>query len=132
MAVAPDLQFRHLRSTWGTFACEATGDIRFAQAGLGHADSKVTERHYAAIRARHMVAQADRIRFGIAAPPSPLQATAKNSPATHPALTGAPETASPPIPEGATGPMVPKVCDLWACRDSNAGPLASEANALSN
>ena len=44
-----------------------------------------------------------------------------------PVPCGAPETASPPIPEGATGPMVPKVCDLWACRDSNAGPLASEA-----
>ncbi len=70
VAVPPDYQFKDLRSTWATLAGEATGDIRFVQAGLGHSEPRVTEKHYAAIRASHMLVQANKLRLGLAAPPA--------------------------------------------------------------
>lgn len=51
------LQFRHLRSTYGTHAAEQLG-MRFAQLALGHADLELTEKTYAAARRSHIAAQA--------------------------------------------------------------------------
>jgi integrase len=62
------LTFRSLRTTYGTHAYEATGDIRYVQRVLGHGDVRTTERIYAGLRAEHMVSQADRLKFSPSAP----------------------------------------------------------------
>lgn len=64
------VRFRDLRSTHGTAAYEATGDIRYVQAVLGHTKIETTERHYAALRSDRASSLADLA-------------------ATHPALTAA-------------------------------------------
>lgn len=88
VAVPPAYQFKDLRSTWGTFAAEATSDLRFVQHGLGHVDPKTTEKHYAAVRARHAGAQADKIRFGLTPPPvSAAGRPEKSASPTQPALS---------------------------------------------
>lgn len=56
------LQFRHLRSTYGTHAAEQAG-IRFAQGALGHSSVGVTEKHYAGVRRKHEAAQAQKVRL---------------------------------------------------------------------
>ncbi|HEY3449906.1 MAG TPA: tyrosine-type recombinase/integrase [Myxococcales bacterium] len=86
VAIPPTYQFKDLRSTWATLAVEATGDLRFVQAGLGHSDPRVTERHYAAVRSRHLGEQANKVHLGLHAP---VAATPAPRPATYPALTGA-------------------------------------------
>jgi hypothetical protein len=100
VAVPPEYQFKDLRSTWATLAGEATGDIRFVQAGLGHSDPRVTERHYAAIRASHLLEQANKLWLGLEAPP-PAAGTASGSPATAPRAP-APQ-GSPRRPPGRSG-----------------------------
>lgn len=67
-AVPLALTFRNLRTTYGTHAYEATGDIRYVQRVLGHADVRTTERIYAGLRTGHLVAQADRLMFSPSAP----------------------------------------------------------------
>jgi integrase len=64
VAVPMRLTFKDLRSTFGTLGYEATGDIRFIQASLGHADVRTTEGHYAALQAAHLLTQTDRMRLG--------------------------------------------------------------------
>lgn len=59
--------FHNLRSTAATHHLEATGDVRFVQGLLGHADAKTTER-YAHLRPERMVAQADRLSLPQRAP----------------------------------------------------------------
>jgi integrase len=55
-----DFVFHNLRSTAATHHLEATDNIKFVQAMLGHADSRTTDR-YAKIRPARMVALADRL-----------------------------------------------------------------------
>lgn len=58
------LSFKDLRSTHGTHAYEATGDIRYVQRVLGHADPRVTERRYAAFaNQKRLLEMADRMDF---------------------------------------------------------------------
>jgi len=58
------LSFKDLRSTHGTHAYEATGDIRYVQRVLGHADPRLTERRYAAFANQaRMLEMADRVHF---------------------------------------------------------------------
>lgn len=64
VAVPVDFDFKDLRATFGTYATEMTGDIRFTQQGLGHQDIATTERHYAKLRNERLLTQADNIRFG--------------------------------------------------------------------
>lgn len=55
---------KHTRSTWGTHAYAATGDIRFVQEGLGHSDISVTEDHYSHALVSHRLTQANKLSFG--------------------------------------------------------------------
>ncbi len=96
-AVPPKLRFHDLRSTFGTHAYEATGDVRFVQAVLGHSDPRLTEERYSSLRDQRLREQAGRIRFG--ALPTPREAKAAT--VSYPALTGGAEEASE---EGATAP----------------------------
>lgn len=61
---APKLLFKDLRSTFGTLAYEATGNIRFVQEQLGHSDDRITREHYASQRVQHLIAQTDLIALG--------------------------------------------------------------------
>jgi integrase len=67
-AVPLRLTFHSLRTTHGTHAYEATGDIRHVQRVLGHADVRTTERVYAGLRTARLLSQADRLSFA----PHPL------------------------------------------------------------
>lgn len=60
-----DLRFKHFRSTWGTHAYQATGDIRMVQAVLGHADVATTEGHYARALPAHLQQGANRVAAGL-------------------------------------------------------------------
>lgn len=55
---------KHARSTWGTWAYRATGDIRFVQGGLGHSNVETTIGHYAASLDPHQLEQANKVRYG--------------------------------------------------------------------
>lgn len=55
------MRFKHLRSTWGTLAYAATGDIRLVQAVLGHADVATTEAHYARALPEHLAAGSEKV-----------------------------------------------------------------------
>jgi len=58
--------FKDLRSTFGTLAVEATdGDIKFVQDVLGHADDRVTRKHYLRSRAKHFQAQMNRLKLSV-------------------------------------------------------------------
>lgn len=72
---------KHARSTWGTYAYRATGDIRFVQAGLGHQDVSVTMAHYAHHMEEHRREQANRLPYAIGSdlPPGSAE-TAQNHP----------------------------------------------------
>lgn len=61
--VALDFSFKDLRSSCATHSYEATGDIRFVQALLGHDDVKTTDR-YAKRRAARLVEQGNKLRYG--------------------------------------------------------------------
>lgn len=63
------LTFHNLRTTYGTYAYEATGDIRFVQRVLGHADVSTTERVYTGVRLQRLLEQADKVQFRSAALP---------------------------------------------------------------
>jgi len=89
------LSFKDLRSTYGTFSYEATGDIRFTKDSLGHYDSKVTERRYAKLRASRMVEQANKLKFG---------AKTDESMPTHNGLTSGNSEAPAPETRGAQSP----------------------------
>lgn len=102
--------FKDLRSTFGTYATEMTGDIRFTQQGLGHGDVKITEKHYAKYRPERLLAQADQIRFG-AAP--------------HSFRTTSGETDSPPSGSGEKVVRLQGVT-ARAIEDSNLWPSAPE------
>lgn len=52
--VAGHWRIKDLRSTFGTIAYAATGDIRFVQASLGHAHVETTEEHYARLQTSHL------------------------------------------------------------------------------
>lgn len=56
-----DLRFKHLRSTWGTLAYAATGDIRLVQAVLGHANVATTTAHYARALPEHLQAGSEKV-----------------------------------------------------------------------
>lgn len=56
------LQFRHLRSTWGTHAADQLG-MRHAQLGLGHSTVAVTEKHYAAVLEKQVAARGRKLRI---------------------------------------------------------------------
>nr|WP_240358087.1 hypothetical protein [Myxococcus vastator] len=58
-AVAQDLRFKHLRSTWGTVAYSVTRDLRLVADVLGHADIETTRMHYAATIPEHVQAGAE-------------------------------------------------------------------------
>jgi integrase len=64
-AVPVKFTFKDMRSTLATLLYEATGDIRVVQRTLGHSDPRLTERTYAGNRAEHMVAQHNRLSFGV-------------------------------------------------------------------
>ena len=123
VAVPPDLQLRHLRSTWGTFACEATD---LCERASGTTTRESPSGTTPAIRVRYMVAQAVKVRLGLKAPPK------RAAPATHPALTGAPDSMPSTEASASTTSMINGDSTAWARLDSNQRPLASEANALSN
>ena len=79
------LRFHDLRSTFGTHAYEATGDVRFVQAVLGHSDPKLTEERYSSLRHVRLLEQAQKLSFGAV---------------SYPALTGpAKTTIHPDEPE---------------------------------
>jgi integrase len=66
-AVAIPLAFKDLRSTYGTHATEATGDIRYVQRVLGHSDVRVTERTYASFANRkRLLEMADKVGGALA------------------------------------------------------------------
>lgn len=54
---------KHTRSTWGTWAYQTTGDIRFVQEQLGHVDGAVTAAHYAHALDQHRQSQANRLTY---------------------------------------------------------------------
>jgi integrase len=66
----PRLRFHDLRSTFGTHAYEATGDVRFVQAVLGHADPRLTEDRYSSLRQNRLIEQAKKVQFGAGAYPA--------------------------------------------------------------
>jgi integrase len=70
------LTFKSLRATFATHVAESTGDIRFVQAVLGHADLATTEKFYSALRGSRLIQQGRGI--------------------TYPALTGPPVKGSAP------------------------------------
>lgn len=70
VAVPIPATLKHLRSTYGTLAYEATGDLRFAQDTLGHKDEETTTAHYAKQRALHLVRQVDRLQVPASSLPS--------------------------------------------------------------
>jgi integrase len=80
VAVPVDLTFKHLRSTWGTRGYRATGDMRFVQAGLGHADIKTTEDAYAALLTEHLHSQTEKVPSlgtGLGTTPAAMQPDTK-------------------------------------------------------
>lgn len=107
--VAGHFTFKHLRSTYGTYAAEHTSDIRFVQATLGHGDVKVTEKHYAKVRAARLVEQADKIRFGAdagltAQPPQTVGAEpTPGNPESIPPHIAARSRGLEPLTSGVTG-----------------------------
>lgn len=117
VGIYADFSFKDLRSTFGTFATEMTGDIRFTQQGLGHGDVKITEKHYARYRPERLLAQADQIRFQ-----KPALASV-----THPALTGPQNDEGPRSPEGL---QVAAVAGESAARDTGFEPVAFGSGGL--
>jgi integrase len=103
--VALGFTFKDLRSTYGTYAAERTSDIRFVQATLGHGDVKVTEKHYAKVRASRLVEQGDKLTFK-----------------TYPALTATSE--APPSLQAA-GPTSQVLPEVTATRSRGLEPLTS-------
>lgn len=65
--LAAKFTFKDLRSTFGTLAYEATGNIRFVQESLGHTDVRVTEGHYSVQRPGHLLAQTELIQLSLTA-----------------------------------------------------------------
>lgn len=59
--VPMDFTLKHARSTWGTWAYQSTGDIRFVQNVLGHQDVSITTKHYAHALEAHRLQQANRL-----------------------------------------------------------------------
>jgi integrase len=62
-AVALPFTLKHARSTWGTWAYRATGDIRFVKEQLGHSNIDVTMGHYAESMAAHELDQANKVSY---------------------------------------------------------------------
>ncbi|ATB41119.1 phage integrase [Cystobacter fuscus] len=58
------LSFKDLRSTFGTWAYAQTGNIRFVQEVLGHADVRVTEERYSHVLEENLLHLADQVNFG--------------------------------------------------------------------
>lgn len=79
-AVPVKFTFKDMRSTLGTLLYEATGDIRLVQRTLGHSDPRLTERVYAGNRAEHMVAQHNRLSFGVPGQTQTADETSRISP----------------------------------------------------
>ncbi|WP_223643996.1 tyrosine-type recombinase/integrase [Corallococcus sp. EGB] len=52
--------FKHLRSTYLTHVVERTGDLKVSQDLGGHSDDRVTRRHYAKTKEKHLREQVDR------------------------------------------------------------------------
>lgn len=105
------IRFKELRSTWGTLAYDATGDIRFVQMVLGHTDPKITERHYASRRAKKMLQQANQVWGG------------------YESSTGVPSATSRTLPPEASSGNAQSLREdaERAMGDSNPRPLAPEA-----
>lgn len=71
--------FKDLRSTFGTFLVERSGDIRAAQKILGHSDQKVTQR-YAKARDPHLLAMVNQVEFAAPARSGPVTKDDDKSP----------------------------------------------------
>lgn len=63
VAVPLPFRFKDLRSTFGTLAYEATGNIRYVSEQLGHSDVRITQQHYAHQRAQHLLDETDKIHL---------------------------------------------------------------------
>ena len=50
----PEVQFRDLRRTYGSWIVQRTGNLRAAQELLGHTTSTITARHYAHLLTDHL------------------------------------------------------------------------------
>lgn len=122
-ALPPALRFHDLRSTFGTHAYEATGDVRFVQAVLGHSDPRLTEERYSALRNQRLLEQGRRLSFGT------VPATGIAS-ATYPALTGAPgrDLASRRSGTGRINDVAES--SWWAKQGSNLRPSVCKTDAL--
>ncbi len=110
-AIPMNLSFKDLRSTFGTYAYEATGDIRFVQAALGHHDPRLTEERYSTLRNVRLREQGRKISF-----------------ATDDSLTSGDGTGAPRASVASIS-MGPRGKDECGMRESNPRPLAPEANA---
>jgi integrase len=106
---ALDFTFKDLRSTYGTYAAERTSDIRFVQATLGHGDVKVTEKHYAKVRAARLVEQGDKLTFGTYPALTTFPAGTASAPPSReefeaiPGVTAARSRGLEPLTSGVTG-----------------------------
>ncbi|RJS19774.1 hypothetical protein DRW03_21150 [Corallococcus sp. H22C18031201] len=65
-ALAVDLRFKHLRSTWGTTAYSVTRDLRLVAEVLGHSDLETTRKHYARALPANVIEGADATAVALA------------------------------------------------------------------
>lgn len=107
--VPKDYQFKDLRSTFGTLSYEATGNIRYVQEVLGHANVATTDR-YAAQRIKFLKQEANKMTLAIShdlltpqnAVPAPPLATAEET-ALYSDVTDTRSRGLEPLTSGVTG-----------------------------
>jgi hypothetical protein len=133
-ALVRKIRFHDLRHTTASLLLMAAANPAAVQRILRHSDPRITTEVYGHLVPDYLRAEIDRLSFGIAPPPKP----SNDSPTLGALSTGLATSMLQPGPiEPSDEKIVPNASkdfeefELWARRDSNPLPPASEAGTLS-